>query len=80
MTVFSVAIWLAGIAVIGVAGYALHRWLLSLERRGYIYYLEKPRGGGGGNLFELDKLTRPSIEHVVRAMEADVEAQENEGE
>ena len=80
MTMLFIAIWLAGIIVTAIAGYSLHRWLLSLERRGYINYLKKPRSGGGGVFFELDKLTRPSIEHVSRAMETDVESQENEGE
>ena len=58
-----------GIGVIGIVAAAngMHRVLLTLEKRGYIYYREKPRGGGmAGAMFEMDKLTRPSIEHVVK--------------
>lgn len=80
MNVFTVAVWLAAGLAICVIGYGLHKWLLSLERRGYIYYREKPRGGSGGALFELDKLTRPSVEHVVEAMDGEVESQEHDGE
>jgi len=44
------------------------------------YYLKKPRGGGGGGFLELDRLIRPSIEHVQKANVVIVESQENESE
>ena len=45
-------------------GFALHRLACKLEDRGYIYY-RKARGGTAGVvLHELDRLTRPSIQHV----------------
>lgn len=59
----------------------LHRFLIRLEEHGYIYYREKPEGGSGGaTLFELDKLTRPSVEHVQQAMDTKVQTDENDGE
>ena len=58
----------------------LHRWLISLEDRGYIYYRTRSRGSGGGVFMELDKLTRPSVEHVQKAMDTEVESQEIDGE
>jgi len=73
--------WILGIGTLAVAVYGLHRWLLYLERRGYIYYLEKPKGGGiASSMLELDKLTRPSVEHVIEAHEFHAESQEHDGE
>ncbi len=77
--------WILKVAVsIGlVAGaiYGLHRFLLVLESRGYIYYKEKSRGSGlAGAMFEADKLVRPSSENVVQAQEVHVESQENDGD
>jgi hypothetical protein len=72
--------WLISVALLGVAVFGLHRLLLRLENRGYIYYRKKPRGGGGVAFLELDRLVRPSIEHVQRANDVIVESQENDGE
>lgn len=80
MTVPGILAWVAAIVLIAAFGYRLHRWLISLEDRGYIYYRTKPRGGGGGVFMELDKLIRPSVEHVQKAMDTEVESQENDGE
>ena len=61
--------------------YGLHRFLLVLEKRGYIHYKEESRGSGlAGAMFEADKLVRPSTEHVVQAQEVQVESQENDGD
>ncbi len=79
-TLLIVALSIIGLVAICLVIYGLHRFLIALERRGYIYYREKPRGSGAGALFELDKLTRPSVEHVVEAMDTEVESQENDGE
>ena len=57
-----------------------HRWLIYLEDSGYINYRNRPRGGSGQVFMEMDKFTRPSIEHVQRSMDAKVESQENDGE
>jgi len=69
-------------ALLLIAGlvHRLHYWLISLEDRGYIYYRTKPRGGGGSVFLELDKMTRPSVEHVQKAMDTVFESQENRGE
>ena len=72
--------WLMGFMLLGVAVFGLHRCLVSLENRGYIYYLKKPRWGGGGGFLELERLIRPSIEHVQKANDVIVESQENDGE
>lgn len=72
--------WLMGLMLLGLAVFGVHRWLVSLENRGYIYYRQKPRGGGGGGFLELDRLIRPSIEHVQKANDVIVESQENDGE
>jgi len=50
---------LAGLA------WAFHRICTKLEEAGYLYYRKSSGNGGGGVLYELDRLTRPSIEHVV---------------
>lgn len=74
---------LAGLAafmlIIGVC-YLGHRFLVKLEDRGYIYYRNKAPGSSGGVFFELDKLTRPSIEHVERARDVKVESLKHDGE
>lgn len=80
VTVLNLLIWVAFIFAICEGVHGLHRWLISLEDRGYIYYRKRPRGGSSGVFFELDKLTRPSIEHVQKAMDSEVESQENDGE
>ena len=80
MTVTMILGWLAAIVLIVWLLYRLHHLSIYLEDRGYIYYRTKPRGGGGSVFSEIDKLTRPSIEHVERAMDTEVESQENDGE
>ena len=48
-------------------GWLFHRICTRLEDAGYLYYRKNKGGGGGvtGALSELDKLTRPSIQHVI---------------
>jgi hypothetical protein len=63
--------WLIGASIIGAifaAGWAFHRLCMHLEERGYLYYRSRPKGGSGlaGVLNGIDRLTRPSIEHVIR--------------
>lgn len=77
MNVFRVFAGVACVAGIVGACFLFHRFLISLEERGYIYYRKKSPGSSGGVFFEIDKLTRPSIEHVERAMDAKIESQEN---
>lgn len=72
--------WLIGVILLGIAVFSFHRLLVSLENRGYIYYLKKPRGGGSGGFLEFDRLIRPSIQHVQKAKHVIVESQENDGE
>ena len=80
MTGIKIAILIGSVVFVVVAMYGLHRLGIYLEKRGYIYYKEKPVGGGAGVLFELDKLTRPTVEHTLEAMETEKKAQENDGE
>lgn len=80
MTILQILAWLAGVAGCGAAFYGLHRGLLVLEKRGYIYYLEKPQGGGGAAFLELDKLTRPSVEYHQEAQDKKIESQERDGD
>ena len=80
VTALNILAWVAAVLIAGGVADRLHHWLVSLEDRGYIYYRKKPRGGGGGVFFEMDKLTRPSVEHVQKAMDTEAESQENDGE
>ena len=70
---------LGGVAVLAL-GWGLHRFCIALEERGYLYYRKGPEGGGGagGVLTELDRLTRPSIEHVVEVSDERVHKQGDE--
>jgi hypothetical protein len=67
------AVPLAGLAVWGL--YRLSRWF---ERKGGAG--ARASGGGAGLLFELDKLTRPSIEHVIATQDVRQESAEHGGE
>lgn len=58
--------------VIAFSVYGLHRLCIRLENAGLIYYRQKPSGGGGAPvLMELDRLTRPSVEHVVATQDVE---------
>ncbi len=57
-------VWLLAGAALVAAGYALHRFLLYAERRGWVYYKEKRRPPGAG-LGLLSTIYQPSLEHVV---------------
>jgi hypothetical protein len=49
-----------------VALYGLHRLALWMERRGWIYYLnKKPRGSAMGSFVALQKVVEPRAEHVL---------------
>ena len=65
------------------AVWGLHRLCIALEERGYLYYRKKPEGGGtgAGLLADLDRLTKPSIQHVVETKdEARRKQDDEEGE
>ena len=47
-----------------LALYGLHRLCLRLEDRGLLYYRRRSGGGIGNVLQPLDRMTRPSIEHI----------------
>lgn len=80
MTLLQILTWGVAIVFSGAALYGLHRGLMFLEKRGYIYYLEKPQGGGGSAFLELDKLIRPSVEYHQEAEDKKVVSQERDGE
>jgi len=56
---------IAGVAILVALGWFLHRLCIRLEDAGYLYYRKSGTGGGStAVLHELDRLTRPSVEHV----------------
>ncbi len=61
-----IAFWLIlSAAAGGLMLYGLHRGCCYLEDRGYMYYRKKRAGTTSGSVFqELDRLTRPSVQHV----------------
>jgi hypothetical protein len=61
---------IVSIALLLVAGYAMHRGAIWAERRGWIYYRERkaPPGAAGMMLMELDRIWKPQIEHVIEEM------------
>lgn len=63
----------------GLAAWAMYRINLRFKRIGSA---EARTGGGSGAgvLFELDKLTRPSIEHVIETQDLRQESAEHGGE
>jgi hypothetical protein len=67
------------LALVAVA-WGLHRFCVALEERGYLYYRKKPEGGGtaAGLLADLDRLTRPSIQHVVETKDEARRTQDDE--
>lgn len=69
-----------GVVAGGLALYGLHRLCIYLEDQGFMYYRKPSESGGGAApvLMELDRLTRPSVEHVVEAQDA-VQKQEKPG-
>ncbi len=74
-----------GVLVLLVAAiWGFHRLCLLLEERGYIYYRKRPEGGGSvaGVFLEMDRLSRPSMEHVIAVQDTstNVERQEIDGD
>lgn len=80
----TVLIWcsaaLALIALLAFIVWLLHRLCIRLEKAGYLYYREASKGGAGGVIYELDRLTRPSIEHVIEVQDPVVMEDEIDGE
>ena len=59
----SYLVW--GVAFL-VGSYGLHRVLLKMEERGWIYYQKKPEGGGVGNaLQEMNALLNPNAKVIL---------------
>jgi hypothetical protein len=63
----------------GLAAWGLYRLSKRLEKAGLLAQRERS-GAGAGLLFELDKLTRPSIEHVAQTQDEHVVSDEQGGE
>ena len=80
MAFYKILILILGGMFLVLAAFGLHRWFIALEKRGYIYYKEKPESGGGSVFLELDKLTRPNVEHTIEAKDKEKREQENDGE
>lgn len=62
-------IWVtAGIILTPLVLFGLHRFALTLEKAGYLKYLNsKDTGGGGASamLGEVDKITQPNAQRIV---------------
>ena len=77
MTTLTSMLWLLLLLASPLALYALHRWLLDLERRGYIYYWHrKPQGGS--TYVPLQELVQPQIRHVIEVSEQVAESPDDE--
>jgi hypothetical protein len=60
------------LAVFGGLGalYGLHRFALSLEERGYLYYRHRsPKGGSGGGFVGIQRIIEPQVQHVLEIKE-----------
>ena len=55
---------LSSLAGCALLVFLLHRLCLRLEARGFLYYRRRPEGSMSSVFQEVDRLTRPSIEHV----------------
>lgn len=84
MNAVTVTTWvMAGLAAAGASVgicWVLHRFCIRLEEAGYLYYRKPNAGGGGGGVFqELDRLTRPSVEHVMQVQDETKQQEERIG-
>lgn len=71
----------AAAALLVGLGWLFHRICTRLEEAGYLYYRKSGGGGSaGGVLYELDKLTRPSVEHVIDVQDTIKEEAEIDGD
>lgn len=61
------------IGLLVAAGWLLHRLCLKLEQWGYLYYRQRPTGSSAGVFLEMDRLVRPSIQHIVEAEDLDTQ-------
>lgn len=73
-------ICVAAIPLAGLAVWGLYRLNLRYERKAGAEKESRGGGSGAGLLFELDKLTRPSIEHVIETKDVRPESEEHGGE
>ena len=63
-------VWFAVIAGSVAAIYGLHRLLLRLEARGYVYYLhKKPTSGMASSCIALQEFIEPDVKHVYQVKE-----------
>lgn len=75
------ALTIGALLLIPIVLFGIHRFCIRLEERGYIYYRTKPSGSGvAGAVFEIDKLIRPSTEHVVSTLDGEHESQTQDGD
>lgn len=71
------ALGLFAIVALPVAIYGLHRSLLHLERRGYIYYWhQQPQSGSGYAPFH--EMVQPQIRHVIEVSEQEASRADDE--
>lgn len=68
-------LWSLALCGLIVAGWLLHRLCIHLEDAGYMYYRKRGSGGGSpviGTMMEVDKITRPTVQHVIEAREQNI--------
>ena len=71
---------IVGVVILVALGWFLHRLCIRLEDAGYLYYRKSGTGGGStAVLHELDRLLRPSIEHVVKAEDSVIQQDDEIG-
>jgi uncharacterized membrane protein len=58
--------WWQWALLLGVGALVLHRAMLAMERRGWVYYRGQRRGAmGAAAMFALDEVVQPSRQEIV---------------
>ncbi len=73
-------LWTIGLLAAPFLLWALHRFCLRLEERGYLYYLhKKPSPGGPSVFFGMQEFIQPNAHQIVEALENRAEKIGDEG-
>ena len=84
-TLLWVSIGVLGASSVTLALWVLHKLLLRAEEKGWIYYRRR-RGSGtvssgvAGAMMELDRIVRPSVEHVIEMKKPVLKLDQKDGE
>ncbi len=73
--------WLLLIAIASLGLWCIHRLLLWMEERGWIYYQKKKASPGtaGSALLEIQRMLEPEKRYVLEALQEDDQEQDDEG-